>query len=80
MERCHFSQGEIARPLNISKTSVFEIHKESELKYYWRIKCHLLTERRQEMRENKSLALIARFEPGEEYGFRTKQGSHYDRL
>ena len=66
MERRHFSQREIARHLNISKTSVFEILKESELKCYRRIKCNLLTERHQEMRENKSLALIARFqsEPG----------------
>lgn len=68
MERRHFSQREIARHLNISKTSVFEILKESELKCYRRIKCNLLTERHQEMRENKSLALIARFEP--EHGWK----------
>lgn len=60
--RRHFSQREIARHLNISKTSVFEILKESELKCYRRIKCNLLSERHQEMRKNKSLALINRFE------------------
>ena len=31
MNRRHFSQREIAQHLNISKTSVFEILKESEL-------------------------------------------------
>lgn len=31
-ERCHFSQREIARHFNISKTSVFQIVKESEMK------------------------------------------------
>ena len=63
MERRHFNQRETARYLNISKTSVFEIIKESELKCYRRIKCNLLIERHQRMRENKSLALINRFEP-----------------
>ena len=38
MNRRHFSQREIARHLNISKTSVFEILKECELKCYCRIK------------------------------------------
>ena len=62
MERRHFSQRKIARYLNISKTSVFEILK-SELKCYRRIKCNLLPERHQGMRENKSLALINCFKP-----------------
>ena len=63
MNRRHFSQREIARHLKISKTSVFEILKESERKCYRRIKCNFLSERHQEMRKNKSLALINRFEP-----------------
>jgi len=42
---------------------VFEILKETELKCYRRIKCNLLSERHQEMRKNKSLSLINRFEP-----------------
>ena len=41
MNRCHFSQREIPQHLNISKTSVFEILKESELKCYCQIECNL---------------------------------------
>ena len=66
-ERRHFNQREIARHLNTSKTSVFEILKESELKCYRQIKCNFFTDQHQKMRENKSLALIDRFEPENAY-------------
>ena len=65
--RGHHSQRQIAVQLNISKGTVFNILKESELKCYRRIKCNRLTDRHKEQREIKAMAMIDRFERDERW-------------
>lgn len=63
----HQSQRQIAAQLNISKGSVFNIIKESELKCYRRIKCNTLTDHHKQQRQTKAAAMIERFERGQRW-------------
>ena len=59
--RRHSSQRQIASQLGISKGTVFNVLKESQLKCFRRIRCHKLTESHREARVSKASALLQRF-------------------
>ena len=61
-EKGHLSQRSISRELGVSKGTVWNVLKKSDLKCYRKVKCQILTPALKESRQLKANALFERFQ------------------